>query len=367
MSPLHTRHCFKPVAFLLLAGLAPIADLNAQQQDAAAVDIKQMIQALRTIREQQTAQIKTQKQNALQQVNAVANSAERALQFWEEAIRATQFDGMAKENAQFRAWKESEGEALKERLVANALHLHLTWLSLTLQRSAGVTVKDLLPSVINYTKELAVDQAAIEAIADNMKAQKEAAAIAPSGARRPAQPQKKVSEGEIKKAHDAILKHSLGSSPVVKWLSLSDVVAVPKWENNPNDFDGIYDKIILPELRAQKDPRAVDYWDLRIKREADVASRTKLQFEMDKFNAQRWPVLMWNRAQELALLGFKNRAASDMFNLIKKYPTHPDANDWMGKLEEVLMPPPPPPAPTPDSPGAAAPPAGAPPAAAPAQ
>src|SRR4051794_37293121 len=199
MPPLHPRHCFKPVAFLLLAGITPIADLNAQQQqDAASVDIKQMIQALHAIREQQTAQIKTQKQNALQQINAVANSPERALQFWEEAVRATQFDGMAKENAQFKAWKDSEGEALKERLVASALHLHLTWLSLTLQRSAGVTVKDLLPSVINYTKELAADQAAVDAIAEDMKAQKEAAAIAPSGGRRPAQPQKKVSDGEVK-------------------------------------------------------------------------------------------------------------------------------------------------------------------------
>jgi hypothetical protein len=357
MCPLPTRPLTKPLVNLLLAGLAAIPDLRAQQ-DGPAIDVNQMIQALRAIRDQQTAQIKTQKQNALQQINAVANSPERAIQFWEEAIRATQFDGMAKEGAQFRAWKEGEGEALKERLVANAVHLHLTWLALTLQRSAGVPVKDLLPAVLSYTKELSADQAAIDALSDNLKLQKEAAVIAPGGKARPlpAAP-KKTSDADIKKAHDSILKHGLAGSPVVKWMNLTDVVNVPKWETNPSDLDGIFDKVALPEFRLEKDQRALEYWDLRMKREADAATRTKLAYEVDKFNTQRRPALLWNRAQELVALGFKNRAVSDMFTLIKTYPTHPDADDWMSKLEQILTPPPP--AAAPDSPGAAAPPAAA--------
>jgi hypothetical protein len=331
----------------LIVGLAALIAAPALhgQQDAPAPDINQLLQALHAIREQQTTQIKTQKQNALQQINAVSGSPERAIQFWEDAIRATQFDGMAKEGAQFRAWKDGEGETLKDHTVANAVHLHLAWLGLTLQRSAGATPKELLPAVVNYTKELAADEAVLDALSDSIKREKEAAAIAPpGGGNRRTQPAKKTTDAEIKREHDSILKRSLTASPVVKWMNLGDMVNVPKWENNPSDFDGIFEKVILPELRLQKDLRALEYWDIKLKKEADAASRSKLAYEVDKFNTQRRPTLLWSRAQELATLGQKNRAVSEMFTLIKTYPTHPEASDWMTKLEQMLMPTPPSPA-----------------------
>ncbi len=325
---------------LVLATLLAAPALHAQQ-DAPPVDIGQLLQALRAIKEQQTTQAKTQRQTAMQQISSVAGSAERAIQFWEEAIRATQFDGMAKEGAQFRAWKEAEGETLKERPVANAVHLHLTWLALTLQRSAGAEVKDMMSAIVNYTKELSADEAVMDALADAIKQQRDAAAIAPPGGgnRRPQNTPGKATDAEIKRAHDGILKRGLGGSPVVKWLKLDDLVSVPKWENNPGDFDGIFEKIILPELRAQKDQRALEYWDIKLKKEADAATRTKLAYEVEKFNTQRRPALLWSRAQEFVLLGQKNRAVGEMFNLIKTYPTHPEADDWVARLEETLVPP----------------------------
>lgn len=333
-------HSIRPRTALLLAALLAAPPLHAQQ-DAPPVDVGQLLQALRTLREQQTVQVKTQKQNALQQISAVANSPERAILFWEEAIRTTQFDGMTKEGAQFRAWKEGEGEALKERAVANAVHLHLTWLALTLQRSSGAEVKDLLPAIVNYTKELSVDEAMMDALSDEMKKEREAAAIAPPGGgnRRNQQPQRRSSDAEIKRAHDNILKRNLGASPVVKWMNLNEAINVAKWENNPSDFDGIYEKIILPELRAQRDVRALEYWDIKLKKEADAATRSKLAYEVEKFNTQRRPTLLWSRAEELAQLGQKNRAVGEMFNLIKTYPAHPSAGNWITTLEQTLMPP----------------------------
>jgi len=35
-------------------------------------------------------------------------------------------------------------------------------------------------------------------------------------------------------------------------------------------------------------------------------------------------------------IGQKNRAVTDMFALIKTYPSHPDAQKWVTRLEEVL-------------------------------
>jgi hypothetical protein len=94
----------------------------------------------------------------------------------------------------------------------------------------------------------------------------------------------------------------------------------------------------------------MDYWDMKLKKEADAATRSKLSFEVDKFNTLRRPALLWNRAQEYTYLGQKNRAVTEMFNQIKTYPNHPDASDWVTALEAMLAPQPAPeaaPAPAP--------------------
>ncbi len=345
MHPQIPRPHSRILSLLLVASLAAAPALRAQQ-DAPPVDIGQLLQALRALRDQQTAMLQSQKQTAMQQISSAAGSPERAIQLWEDAVRATQFDGMAKEGAQFRAWKEGEGEALKESQVQNAVHLHLTWLMLTLQRSAGAKVKDMLPAVVTYTKELVADETAMELLAESIKREKEAAAIAPPGAgnRRNQNQARKVSDAAIKRAHDQILRGGLGASPVVKWMRLTDAVKVDKWETNPGNLDGIFEKIILPELREQKDARVLDYWDLKLKKEADTASRSRLAYEIEKFNAERRPSLLWSRSQEYLLLGQKNRAISEMFALIKAHPNHPDAEDWIAGLEKLLAPPAPAPA-----------------------
>ena len=75
----------------------------------------------------------------------------------------------------------------------------------------------------------------------------------------------------------------MGGSVYVQWMKLSDWVTVDGWENTPGSFDGIYKNIILPEMRAQKDPRLLDYWDMKMKKAADEASRSKLAFDLDKY------------------------------------------------------------------------------------
>ncbi len=363
MHPQSLRSHSRTLTLLLAATLAAAPDLRAQQ-DVPPVNIGEVLQALRALRDQQTAQIKAQKQTAIQQLSSVAGSAEKSIQLWEDAVRATQFDGMAKEGAQFRAWKEGEGEALKERAVQNAVHLHLTWLVLTLQHSAGAKVKDMLPSVVNYTKELVADEAAMEALAESIKREKEAAAISPPGGgnRRNQNQPNKISDAVIKRTHDQIMR-PLSGSPVVKWMKLTDVVGRGQangpgrggrraamadtadvgdggsWEDNPGNLDGIFQKIILPELRLQKDARVLEYWDLKLKKEADTASRSRLAYEIEKFNTERRPSLLWSRSQEYLLLGQKNRAISEMFALIKACPTHPEADAWIGELEQLLAPP----------------------------
>ncbi len=330
MPPCSPRSTIAILTASLLAGATLHAD-----QDAPAVDVNGLLKQLHALRDQQTLQAKTSKQAAIQQISAAASSPERAFKMWEDAVQATQMEGAGKEAAQLRQWRDTEGELFKEREVQNAVHLHLEWIVLTLQRSNGATVKEMLPSIINYTKELLADQAMMEALDDTIK--KEKAAPGPG---RPKANQNAKDDQATKKTHDAVLNKNIANSIIVQWLKLGDFITVDKWENSPGNFDGIYTKIVQPELRNQRDPHVMDYWDVKLKKEADSATKTKLSFEVDKFNTQRRPALLWNRAQEYTYLGQKNRAVTEMFNLIKTYPNHPDASDWVTALENVLAPPP---------------------------
>lgn len=326
MNPLPTPR--RALAVILAALLAAPC---ARAQDGQSVDIGQMLQQLRQLREQTALKTKADKQKAIQEVSAAAASGESAVVAWEKAVMATQFDGVTKEATAFKAWREGEGEALKEGEAKNAARLYFQYLALTLQRSAGTPVKDMLPAIVNYTKELAADQAGMDNLQDTIKREKERADAKRGNPR-------KTNDAEVKKMHDSILNRGLGGSMVVQWLKLGEWVNVDKWEGTPGNLDGIYEKTILPELRVQRDQRVLEYWDMKIKREGDSVAKSKLEFEHDKFLTQKLPALLWNKAADMAVLGLKNRAATEMFSLIRKYPSHPDAGAWMGKLEEMLLP-----------------------------
>ena len=321
-------------ALILLAAAACSLPVRAAE-DAPAVDAAQMLQALRQLREQSTVQAKAGKLKIIQELTAAAASGEAAVQMWEKAIMATQFDGLNKEQTAFKAWRDKEGEALKESEAKNAARLYFTWLGLTLQRSAGTPVKDMIPAIVRYTQDLAAVQASIEKLEDEIKHDKELA----DGKHGP---QPKSNKNAVKKTAQDILSKGLTGSMVVDWLRIGEWVTVEKWEGTPGNLDGIFETIVLPELRVQRDPRVVDYWDARMKREAAAALESKREFERDKFNTQRLPALLGERALEYGYIGQRNRSATELFNLLRKYPNHARAAEWMAKLEELLRPPAPP-------------------------
>lgn len=349
--------------------------LHAQD---APVDIAQLLQALKAMKEQQAQQLKAQKQRALQEVQAAASSPASAAASWEEAVRQVQFEGAPREGTQFRDWKEKEGAGLDHKEGQNAARLYFVWLGLTLQHSAGLQVKDLLAQIVSYTKEATALIASVDDLADHMKKEKDPG----PGGKRPGRNERKNDDDEVKRMCDQIMKAPLPGSVPVKAMKLDDLLGpenfggadgppggrpgsrgnanAKEWEMSPGNVDGIFEKIILPELRAQRDPRLLEYWDVKIKREGDAAAKTKLAFDAERFTQFRRPDLLWSRAEDELVLGQRNKAINDMFGLIKGHPAHPNASSWVSRLEVLLTPPPSAPPSASPRPPAAAPTTGAP-------
>ena len=349
---------------LSVAGFVCAPALFAQQDGA--VDSAKLLKELHTVLDQQSGLIKTGQGAAIQQIAGAASSPDKAVALWEEAVRMTQFEGAGHESTAFQAWKAGEGELFKDRVVQSALRLYFTWLQITIQRSSGAKVKDLLPAIISYAKDLATDQAAIAPLEEEMKReealrrQMEMEAAAGKLLARGPKP-KAGNSADVKKLHDTILKRPLPGSIYVQWQRLMEWVNVDKWEATPGNFDGIYENVVLPEMREERDARLLDYWDMMMQKKADEANRTRLAFDVDKYNNLVVPTLLWGKFGDMVILGQKNQAFAGMLSLIKKYPTHPDSKDWVAQLEELLTPPKPPAAttgatdPTSAAPAAAAP------------
>ncbi len=329
---------------LLTTVLALAAPTFAQVGDAPPVDVNQLLQALKQLRDQGETAIKSRRNTAYQQVMAAAATPEKAAAFWKEAVKAVQFEGASHEGAQFQDWKEGDGDALNDKLGQEAVRLHLHWLGLTLQHAAGADRKMMLPQIIDFTKLIQADQLASERLAEQLEKAKERDVPKTASAK------KNLAEDSIvKRVHDQVLRTSVASSPVARWLQLGELVGdggkkrtkdsgPTGWESTPGNLDGIYNAIILPEFRIAKDPRLLDYWELTVKRETERAATRKLDVEQRDWLQTRRPALLWARAQDVLLLGYRNRAIGEMFTLVKSFPQHPEAASWIGQIETLLTP-----------------------------
>jgi len=80
----------------------------------------------------------------------------------------------------------------------------------------------------------------------------------------------------------------------------------------------------------------VDYWNGKLQREFDNASNSKRTFVSERFAQITKPDLLWNRAMEYYQIGQEKRGLTDMLEIIKTYPTHPEAAQWTAQIELLL-------------------------------
>lgn len=316
----------------LLVSALLLSTAVVSAQDAPALDPAKLIEALKALKDQQAQQAKTSRQTVLKSAQAAAASGAAAANAWMEAVRLTQFEGAEKEGAQFRDWKDREGALFSEKEIQAAAQLHFRWLSLTLQHSLGTTTKDLLPGIIEYTRDVLADAAVLEGMVEKDEKDKDRATQRPGAARN----LRNASETDrIKRMHDQILSRPLPASPPVKALRAEELVRAEGWEMSPGNVDGIYDSIILPELRKNRDPRVLEYWDMKIRLESE-AVKNKPAFDQEKFARERRGELLWSRGKEFAELGLRNRGINELFQVLRTYPQHPSFSNWVDELEEVI-------------------------------
>lgn len=305
----------------------------AWAQDAAPVDLKELVAILKQIKEKRSAAEKMTAARVAQDIRAAAASNATAIAFYEQAVAATQYDGKTHERTEFQDWKRDEADKLKSDAMQNAARLHLGYLLLTLQKAGGATTKQLEPALLAHIAAVTAAGAgdvAIQARRDRAQTLREAPGYKPvKGAKKPSKEPLFWEQELVNKGVDGGI--------FVQWYGVSKMFAdLKEWELCPGNVDGMYEKTLIPYYRLNKDPRVIAYWDSKIQQEGQNAANTNLSFKIDQFNMVRRPQLLWKRAQDLLLIGLRNRALNEMIALIKNYPDHPDFPNWISTLEGLL-------------------------------
>jgi len=324
----------------LSTGVLLVATLSravSAPQDAAAVNADAILRDLDQIEQQQKQAIRSARITAISQIKAAASNGTAAANLYEKAIEATQFDGIRNKGSSFTDWKSSHADMLRNKEMQTLLLLHLKYLVLSMERKGSDKPELFAPPALSYAVEVAAFDPVLlkqaEAIKENT-GQKEDIAMMK----------------EVQKMKDELLTKSLAESVFVKWLRLGSwLPKADDWELAPGNISGILEKDVRPFLRQTKNPQLIETWEFEMKVLADRITFGRLEHQAEEFNTVTRPRLQFSRASDMVEIGQKNRAATEIYTMIKTYPQHPDFGKWVQSLREMLKPAEPAPAASPEA------------------
>ncbi len=301
--------------------------IASAQQDASAVNVDAILRDLDQIEQQQKQAAQSARISAISQIKAAASSGAAAANLYEKAIEDTQFDGTRNKGGSYAEWKASKTDVLRTKEVQAALVMHLRYLVLSLERKGSDKPELFAPVALDYAVELAaldplfLKQGEFIKDAANKKSEEV------------------VVQKEAVKMKEELLNKSLAESVFVKWLRLGSLLpGGDNWELTPGNISGILEKNVRPFLRTEKNPKLLETWEFEMKVLADRITFGRLEHQAAEFNAVTLPRLRFSRANDMVEIGQKNRAAADIYNMVKTYPQHPAFSKWVQRLRELLKP-----------------------------
>jgi hypothetical protein len=236
------------------------------------------------------------------------------IDFYEEAVYATRFEGAKKDSADFRKWKTAQQSAHKDEDFQAALSIHANYLNLTLIRASAPEPVKLNEALVQHVRR-------VWTLEDKFDLGKKACAEL---LRRP------INQGVL--AQRFGLGQRLGGPQGDGKVPDRDKT----WEWNPGNTDGMLDKTLLPFLRSMKSPSLINIWDERLANESARAKRTGLSDRAAQFSQQTLPRLLWRRARDLVLLDRRDEGLLAMLDILRQNVNHADFEANVKELRSLL-------------------------------
>lgn len=317
---------------LIFAGLT-LGDVSAQDlRDERDLNTQKLLAELEQIELRRESLFLEGLNSRAQDIRSQTSTERRTIDYWKKAIKATEYEGIPEGGKKYAEWEDKKTEIHLDPLFKQAVMLHTNYLILTLSRLNGAEDNQVMPALLNHVEELDALLVELEErempVTDQMqqRQRKEAKKLRAKG-----------HEPPLPKHIRTVLKMNLTASPIVKWQQLDQHFKnLKNWEMTPGNIDGILDSSIMPNYRVEGDSRLLSLWDARINRAYREASKENLASKVQKYESETRPKLEWSKAQDMALLGYSNKARLVMMDLIRNNPSHPEFKTWVTELRDRL-------------------------------
>ncbi len=271
-----------------------LADLEKQIQDKRGSALSAVTQKLRSAVASDAAAL-----NLLLESEKLVNVERKGLDKAEERQRKEQMD----RNAERRTDKKVEDQ---DGDMGTAARLHIQYMILTLEarETKPEDRGNLLPKLAAYIQDVVAN-------AEKLKGR----------------------SGQF-------LSRDVGSSVIAQAYQIERFLQVGgDWASRPVDFASMWERFILPQVKAKNPETLAAQFDTRISAETALHKGMLPEPEFIIWGQQELPELKWDRANYLLRNGpAPLNAMKDMLDHIAAYQGHPDAPRWVAELRTAMNP-----------------------------
>lgn len=305
------------LSFLLIS-LVAVLVARGQGGALAPADREALLERLEQIREAAESRIDARYRTAISAYRTAMTSDEATYSFYMKCVEKVDFEDQNLRAQEFRDWRRRNDERLKDPAFRRALRYQLRWLVLTLQAASENADR---ASLVGTAQEV------LEGIFQD------ASSFA---------------------GHQNILRQPVTGSVFARAYEIEGV-RVEDWVMAPGRVGEIYDRILLPPLRASRNAEALrSGWTRRIQQELiaieqwpgesnprggriGMASAMRGP-EYDRFMVEEMPRLQWSMEVDVFNHGDPGGAAVRMLAHIERHATHASVREWTAEFEGLLRP-----------------------------
>ncbi len=311
--------CLLIVAIISVPIYSRGENLTPEQIESLRLRLSQVKQSLETLSS-------TKNQGARSAFLAASNDPKLALKLYLDCYKKVNYEMEGRSEADFRAWQEGQEANLKSKDFVESLLVQLRYLSLSCHAAEVEKLDEVFGPLNNYVESLS----------------------------------------SIQEIPDRILTTDISNSVFAKAYELEKMLSNNKaWEGVPLQIGGIYDKTILPHLRANNPGSLMNAWDKRIEqekrmvmffeskkqeelrgldRDAKVKTRDRQEnrggllrtYDLEHFTREILPRLQWNRLKDMFLYINQLDAAKEMLTFVQTHLTTPNGEEFYNEFVSVL-------------------------------
>ena len=316
----------------LLAAVWILGPAMVQGADLSPEQIESLRRRLSEIKQNLDGHISNRNQGARSIFMEASKDSKVAVNLYLECYKKVNYDMEGRSESDFRAWKDSQSDRLRSDQFVESLLMQLRYLALSCHAAEIEEIHEVFGPLTNYLESLS----------------------------------------NLKELPDGSLTSSVASSIFAQAFDLEKLLGQnDNWEPVPFNITGIYDKTILPYLRANNKDSLMAAWDKRIEQEKRIVlffeARKKEELrgmdrerqrrqrdrqdgrggimrshDIDDFTRETLPRLQWSKMKDLFQYIDQFEAAKQMLTFIEERLKTKNGeffyNDFIGLLEESQNP-----------------------------